>query len=58
MIKAVSILTIPTVFIHGGDKVCIIERIQVTPSWERHLLSEVAPTLSLKTVRRTVLTCG
>ena len=34
----------------GGDKLCCICRKSVAPSWERHLLSEVAPTLSLKTV--------
>ena len=42
----------------GGDKLCNICRISVTPSWERHLLPEVAPTLSLKSVRRTDFTFG
>ncbi len=49
-------LTIPTVFINGGDKLPFFCRKSITPSWVRHLLSEVAPTLSLRTVHRTVLT--
>ena len=43
--------------LNGGPSVCMMFRSKTTPSWERHLLSTVAPTLSLKTVHRTVLTC-
>ena len=42
----------------GGDKLCYICRISGTPSWERHLLSEAAPTLSLKMIHWIIFTFG